>query len=68
MYSNVGKVIEKIFIKQPSLLLEDNHTLHQCQHKFMLGQSALTNLLFLGNHIAKNLSKRHLCDIISIDC
>ena len=67
MCSNIGKIVEKIFIKQLTLFLEYNHILHQSQHGFIHGRSTLTNLLSFDNRIVDILSKGHPHDIITID-
>ena len=67
MYSNIGKVVGKIVIKQLTLFLEDNHILHQSQYGFIHSRSTLTNLLSFDNRIADILSKGHPYDIITID-
>ena len=67
MYSNIGKVVGKIVIKQLTLFLEDNHILHQSQYGFIRGRSTLTSLLSFDNRIADILSKGHPYDIITID-
>ena len=55
----MNKIVEKIVIKQLTFFLEDIHILHQSQHEFIHGRSALTNLLFFDNRIADILSKGH---------
>ena len=67
MCSDIGKIVEKFFIKQLTLFLEDNNILHQNQHGFMHGRCTSTNVLSFDNRIADILSKGHPYDIITID-